>query len=230
MRRRLDCSRLVELIVTVRKRAIGLVLLFTGCFVPKARVAQVPAYVEPPAWLYEEVSDPVPGVPNARYAGRFKVTFYWVVEEEDYPASSAVPLYDKRGNLVGRFCRQFVNDFKREAAARLKDGRCISYLKQANRVMVDTVFHGINGHTLAEMRSIAVDPRVIPIGARVYVPQAERVVVNGVPLSGIFRAQDIGSAVKGKHIDVFVGSRENIDAFSSSGLKSLSSVDVYILE
>jgi 3D (Asp-Asp-Asp) domain-containing protein len=169
-------------------------------------------------------------VPNARYLGRFKVTFYWVVEEADYPASNSVALYDKRGNLVGRFCRQFVNDFKREAAARLKDGRCISYLKQANRVMVDTVFHGINGYTLTELKSIAVDPRVIPIGARVYIPQAERVVVNGVPLTGIFRAEDIGSAIQGKHIDVFVGSRGNVDAFSSSGVGSLSGVDVYILE
>jgi 3D (Asp-Asp-Asp) domain-containing protein len=75
-----------------------------------------------------------------------------------------------------------------------------------------------------------VDPRVIPIGSRVYVPQAEQVVVNGKPLSGIFLAHDIGSAVKGKHIDFFVGSKQNIDAFSTSGMKSLGSVDVYLLE
>lgn len=201
-----------------------------GCLAPQARVARVQPYVEPPEWLFETVADPVPGVPNARYAGRFKMTFYWVVEESEYPESNAVPLYDRQGNLVGRFSRQFVSDFKVEAAARLRDGRCISYLKRANRVLVDTVFHGINGHTLTELRSIAVDPRVIPIGSRVYIPQAERVVVDGVPLSGIFRAQDIGSAVQGKHIDVFVGARRNVDAFSASGLRSLGSVDVYILE
>jgi 3D (Asp-Asp-Asp) domain-containing protein len=214
----------------MRKWAVGLILLVTGCFVSRVRTTPAQDYVEPPDWLFEEVADTGPGVPDARYLGRFKVTFYWVVEERDYPASNAVPLYDKQGNLVGRFSRQFVNDFKREAAARLKDGRCISYMKRAGRVMVDTVFHGINGYTLTELKSIAVDPRVIPIGARVYIPQAERVVVNGSPLSGIFRAEDIGSAVKGKHIDVFVGSRENARAFGASGMRSLGSVDVYILE
>ena len=214
----------------MRKWAVGLVLLFMGCFVPRAQTTAVDQYVEPPDWLYDEIAEPPPDIPNARYMGRFKVTFYWVVEEADYPQSSAVPLYDKQGRLVGRFSRAFVNDFKREAAARLRDGRCISYMKKAGRVMVDSQFMGINGHRLTELKSVAVDPRIVPIGARLYMPQAEKVVVNGTPLTGIFRAQDIGGAVQGKHIDIFVGSRKNIDAFSSAGLKSLSSVDVYILE
>ena len=169
-------------------------------------------------------------MPDARYLGRFKTTFYWVVEEEDYPSGRAVPLYDKKGNLVGRFSRAFVKAFKIEAAARLKDGRCISYLKKANRVKVGERFLGYGGHMLTELKSIAVDPRVIPLGARVYIPQAENVVVNGRHHSGIFYAHDIGSAVKGKHIDVFVGDRGNTEAFSSAGMKSLGGVDVYILE
>jgi 3D (Asp-Asp-Asp) domain-containing protein len=46
--------------------------------------------------------------------------------------------------------------------------------------------------------SIAVDPRLIPMGSRVYVP-----FYKGLGLSGWFVAQDTGGAIKGRHIDVY---------------------------
>jgi len=45
---------------------------------------------------------------------------------------------------------------------------------------------------------IAVDPKVIPYGSVVYIPRLRR----------FFIACDTGSAIKGKHIDVYVESRE----------------------
>jgi 3D (Asp-Asp-Asp) domain-containing protein len=45
--------------------------------------------------------------------------------------------------------------------------------------------------------SIAVDPRLIPLGSRVYVP-AYRTIGGGW-----FTAQDTGGAIKGRHIDVY---------------------------
>ena len=45
---------------------------------------------------------------------------------------------------------------------------------------------------------IAVDPKVIPYGSIVYIPRLRR----------FFIAVDTGSAVKGKHVDVYVSSRE----------------------
>lgn len=45
--------------------------------------------------------------------------------------------------------------------------------------------------------SIAVDPRLIPEGSRVYVPAYRQ--ING----GWFVAQDTGGAIKGRHIDVY---------------------------
>jgi 3D (Asp-Asp-Asp) domain-containing protein len=47
-------------------------------------------------------------------------------------------------------------------------------------------------------RSIAVDPRLIPLGSRVYVPFYRR-----LGLSGWFVAQDTGGAIRGRHIDVY---------------------------
>lgn len=47
-------------------------------------------------------------------------------------------------------------------------------------------------------RSVAVDPRLIPLGSLVYLP--DYVAANG---DGWFRADDTGGAIKGRHIDVY---------------------------
>jgi len=213
----------------MRKWAAGLAVLFVACLSPKAQVLVRDPMIVPPDFVFGD-QGPAPEVPSARYMGKFKTTFYWVVEEEDYSQSRSIPLYDESGNLVGKFPSSFVQDFKREAAAKLRDGRCISYLKRANRVKVGERFLGTGGYRLTELKSIAVDPRVIPLGSLVYIPQAAEVVVDGRRLTGVFRAHDIGSAVQGKHIDIFVGSKDNCDAFQSAGVRSTGSVDVYILE
>jgi 3D (Asp-Asp-Asp) domain-containing protein len=57
-------------------------------------------------------------------------------------------------------------------------------------------------------RSIAVDPRLIPLGSRVYVP-AYRHDGHG----GWFVAQDTGGAINGHHIDVYRPAPNNPDDF-----------------
>jgi 3D (Asp-Asp-Asp) domain-containing protein len=47
-----------------------------------------------------------------------------------------------------------------------------------------------------EGTTIAVDPKVIPYGTKVYIPQFDR----------IFIAEDCGSAIKGNRIDIFTNS------------------------
>jgi 3D (Asp-Asp-Asp) domain-containing protein len=46
-------------------------------------------------------------------------------------------------------------------------------------------------------RSVAVDPAVIPLGSRVYIPAYRT--ING----GWFRAEDVGGAIQGLHVDVY---------------------------
>jgi 3D (Asp-Asp-Asp) domain-containing protein len=174
--------------------------------------------------------EPTPDAPIGRYLGKFKVTFYWVVEEEDYTGGRTSALYDAGGKLLGKFPPAFVKAFKTESAARLRDGTRISYLKRRNRAEVVDQFNGFGGYKLTELQSVAVDPRLVPLGSRLYVPQAGGVTVNGKPLTGVFYAHDIGSAIKGKRIDIFIGDKENMAAFGLAGMGSSSSVDVYLLE
>lgn len=215
----------------MQRWAVGLFLLMSACFMPKAQTMSsvVRAGVRPPDFMFAGMRDSA-GVPQGRYLGRFKVTYYWAVEEAEYPTSRSSPLYLADGQLLGRFSSAFVKAFRVEAAACLKDGRRISYMKRANRVKIVDQFLGYGGYSLSDLKSIAVDPRVIPIGSVVYIPQAENVTVDGRTLGGVFYAHDIGSAIKGKHIDIFVGRKKNMDAFGSAGMGGTSGVDVYILE
>ncbi|MFS0837315.1 3D domain-containing protein [Paenibacillus sp. 1P03SA] len=71
--------------------------------------------------------------------------------------------------------------------------------------------------------TIAVDPKVIPLGSTVYVTGYA---FPGLPAKGmIAKATDIGGAIKGSRIDIFVpGSKEKVNNFG------YQSVKVYILK
>lgn len=69
--------------------------------------------------------------------------------------------------------------------------------------------------------TIAVDPRVIPMGSRVYV---EGVDATGKKYSGIYTAMDTGSAIKGNKIDIFMDTYQQASAFGRRKML------VYILE
>ena len=64
-----------------------------------------------------------------------------------------------------------------------------------------------------EGRTIAVDPRIIPYGTKVYIPQFDRV----------FIAEDCGSAIKGNRIDIYM---DDYDRCMDWGFKT---IDIYIL-
>jgi 3D (Asp-Asp-Asp) domain-containing protein len=50
---------------------------------------------------------------------------------------------------------------------------------------------------LSYLRSVAVDPSLIPMGSHIFIPAYQN--VNG----GWFEADDTGGAIIGRHIDVF---------------------------
>ena len=69
-----------------------------------------------------------------------------------------------------------------------------------------------SGTTAVEGRTIAVDPRVIPLGSRAY--------IEGY---GVFVAEDTGGAIKSKKIDVF------LDSHSRCFENGVAYADVYLL-
>lgn len=173
---------------------------------------------------------------NRNYLGKFKVTFYWIVEECNYSGNKTTPLYLENGKVLGYYCYKFVQDLKKESCAELADGRRISYLKRVNKVRVVDEFLGFNGYKIKPFISVATDPKVIPTGSKLYIPQLEKIdrgVLVGCESTaapGTVFAHDIGSMVNNHHIDFFIGYKRNIKLFENAGIESSGLVDVYLID
>jgi 3D (Asp-Asp-Asp) domain-containing protein len=165
---------------------------------------------------------------NMKYLGKFKVTFYWIVEESDYSGAKNTPLYLENGSVLGYFPSSFVSDLKKEACAELKGGKCISYMKRVNKVRIVREFLGVNGFTISPLKSVAVDPSIIPIGSKLHIPALTQ--MNSYSHNGTVYAHDIGSMINGHSIDIFVGYKSNTKLLTDAGIESSSLVDVYLLE
>lgn len=63
-------------------------------------------------------------------------------------------------------------------------------------------------------RTIAVDPKVIPYGSIVYIPEYK----------ALFRAEDTGSAIKGKRIDIFLPNEDECKEFGRKNIR------IYVLK
>lgn len=73
--------------------------------------------------------------------------------------------------------------------------------------------------TRARVGAVAVDPRVIPLGSKLYIESAD-----GFPSYGYATAEDTGGAIKGNRIDLFYGSNAQARQFGRRNVK------VYVLD
>ncbi len=77
---------------------------------------------------------------------------------------------------------------------------------------------GIGDFRLAPYRTLATDPKLIPTGTVIYIPEARGAKIilptgESVLHDGYFFAGDIGGAIKSNHVDVFIGSNEDSPFF-----------------
>jgi 3D (Asp-Asp-Asp) domain-containing protein len=160
------------------------------------------------------------GYPIADKEG-FRLSFYWIAYESDYANESYnTAIYTRAGYYIGSFPSAFVFELKLEGSGILRDGRVLNYDGECNYGM-GTCFKtlaldqhplgaGVQGRPLEPFRSIAVDPRFIPIGATVYVPELVGVLLpDGTRHDGCLRADDMGGAIKEHKLDFFVESYNN---------------------
>lgn len=92
------------------------------------------------------------------------------------------------------------------------------YMKQGQHMRVNaTAYCGdtitSTGTKPIEGRTIAVDPKIIPYGTKVYIPQFDKV----------FIAEDCGSAIKGNRIDIFMTS------YNRAMDWGIRTIDIYII-
>ena len=111
----------------------------------------------------------------------------------------------------------FLNIPKYESMTITHDG--FNIITQAKELKVEaTAYCGDEVTSLGikptPYRTIAVDPKVIPYGSVVYIPEYK----------ALFRAEDTGSAIKGKRIDIFLPNEGECKEFGRKNIR------IYVLK
>jgi 3D (Asp-Asp-Asp) domain-containing protein len=167
--------------------------------------------------------------------GRAVLTFYWVIDETSarYQGDRSAVLRDTRGRVLARTHPRFKLDLVRQGSGWLRDGRTIIYIKRVageSRFKISSSKYGLGstGCRLIPYRTIAVDPRFVKHGTRVYIPQLKGAELpDGTIHDGMFIAADRGH-FSGARVDIFVGPGSGgTRAFTRHGYGSRSRVTVY---
>lgn len=125
--------------------------------------------------------------------------------------------FSSRGDSAQVNCAPYFSSLSADVAQKVSRVRF--------QVSVSNYGYGANRRLLVPYRTIAVDKTVIPIGSVIYIPEARGQTITlptgeQVVHDGFFFAADAGSAIRGNHVDVFVGvSGEHPFPFITSNAK-----------
>jgi 3D (Asp-Asp-Asp) domain-containing protein len=161
------------------------------------------------------------GYPLAASQPGFTISFYWLAYEQEYANEPYdTDIYTKQGFWIGRYPSTFIFELRLEGSGILRDGRVLNFAGDCN-YGIGTCFKfleleqhplgvGVQGRKLEPFRSVAVDPKMIPIGEPIFIPElAGTPMPDGTTHDGCVRADDQGGAIKNGRIDFFVESWAN---------------------
>jgi 3D (Asp-Asp-Asp) domain-containing protein len=167
----------------------------------------------------------VPEPPAGDRLGSFQLTYYWMPTETG--GGRRVQLYDRRCRPVAVVSSSFARHLRLEGGGQLRDGRVLTY-SGACRCDTSPCFRlarrghtwgtGVQERPLSPFRSVAVDPRLVSIGATLYVPELDGMTMPGSPPWGAFVhdgcvvADDQGGGVRGRQLDLFAARRSHYRA------------------
>lgn len=153
--------------------------------------------------------------------GTYKLTYYWLAYESEYANEPyEIEIYTRQGFPIGRFPRAFVFELRLEGSGVLRDGRLINYDGRCAYGIgtcyqtLDPQSHpfgkGGQQRALQPFRSVAVDPRWVPLGTPLYMPELRGMKLpDGTLHDGCVRADDTGGGIRRREIDFFVESYAN---------------------
>jgi 3D (Asp-Asp-Asp) domain-containing protein len=139
------------------------------------------------------------------------------------PDQQMVPIYEGGTcNVLAEVTYAYFTELVMQGSGQLKDGRIINVFGQCTCPQTSSCFQvakaskwGLagTGWPLSPYRTVAVDPKVVPLGSLLYIPALDGLRMPGPPPIGGFVhdgcvvADDTGGAVHGKQVDLFVGRR-----------------------
>ena len=167
--------------------------------------------------------------------GTFWTTFYYVPNENSYPNTQTETIHDVHGAFLSKVNAKFKRDVDIEGTGILRSGPTINYVKRgANGEILYRISRvrwgwGIGTCALRPYHSMAVDPKIIPLGTEIYAPAAKGMrLPDGSLHDGIFYAEDIGQAINKHHVDLFAQEGESSAAtFESAGIHTGTFIELY---
>jgi 3D (Asp-Asp-Asp) domain-containing protein len=226
---------------------LGALALAVGC-----EGAKQPA-PRPAAATAVKVPQPIDtsvGYEAPKPIGDFSMTFYYVIGEDEVAAKATpkaaggaelasvatdpdqVTLYQKDCRPIASVSREFATQLEIQGTGQLRDGRVLNVWGACkcgqNRCFTVTASKwgtGGSGRPLQPFRTVAVDPKVIPLGSLLYVPLLEgRVMPGRAPWGGFVHdgcvvADDTGGHIDGNRLDLFVGRRGYFLGLSGTGTR-----------
>lgn len=175
----------------------------------------------------EGVKTPTGGINHGTLISLW-ATFYYSKVLKDTKDVRDIPLLDMQGNKLGPslkqsdWCKAGIegtaiidgvvynyagNTGRSQTSCSLRSTETVRWTKSPYKYGV-----GNKNNPLIPFYSIATDQKIIPFGTLVFIPEAVGVEYffedQKRVHDGFFRADDVGGAIKGNHIDVFIGNVE----------------------
>lgn len=164
-----------------------------------------------------------------RARGRFEITYYWMAHERDRRGPRDTRIYTTNCKSIARVSRAFAARLGLEGTGMLRDGRIVNVAGACECASSPCFFVvsedtkrwgvGVSDRPLSPFRSVAVDPSMVSIGTKLYIPELDGLTMPGVaPWGGFVHdgcviADDRGGAVAGKQLDFFMVRRPYYQAF-----------------
>lgn len=171
-----------------------------------------------------------------RTIGKFRNTHYYVVLESlylDKPVNTR--LYGMHGEIIARVSTEFKRAVDIEGSGKLRDGRVVNFAGRINgeirwHVTRHPYGHGVGNCALVPFHTVAVDGKRIPLGSVIEIEETKGMVLpDGSIHDGIWRAEDVGSAIQNDRIDLFVGEGDQKDLLAAHGITYLKPLTVRLV-
>lgn len=178
-----------------------------------------------------------------RKIGDLKPTFYWVAMEKPSSKPKNRALKNLQGDVIRWVDEAFFKEIRMEGTGMTTDGVCINYdarvtlpdgTKEIRWVICGREApygYGLDRRVLVPFRSLAVDPTVVPMDSKIYIPKAKGIKLpDGSVHDGYFSAIDIGAAIQNKRIDIFTAYGDQSAVFKNAGVTNMTALEVFIVE
>lgn len=251
---RAGINYLADLVSRIVNGITGLApVIVLGCSGPKVE----PVEQKPAAKVVEQA--PVDTSDEPKPLGKFEITFYYVIGEDEVarmaakkaaaanenqatdqrqsdltaitPQPDLVTIYEPKScNAIAEVSRDFLAQLHLQGTGKLRDGRvvniwgaCPCERKPCFKVMANKWGTAGAGTPLQPFRTVAVDRKIIKLGALLYVPLLEgRTMPGRAPWGGFVHdgcvvADDTGGGIVGNQLDLFVGRKAYFFALSGTG-------------